>query len=149
VLPTLIRPPRRTLGRGRRSPRKGDGSMFCARPGRCYDVRPVRRVSSVTISPMQPSPLPRRHPGHYSTIPDAMGVRDDKTPPHLLLHPLRRPVSRTLESAYGRRLNEKLPNHHPQSRSRTDTGHVTMLCQKQNSPGRPSTLQHCAPYRYT
>jgi hypothetical protein len=130
-------------------PSKGDGSMFRARPGRCYDVRPVRSVSSVTISPVRPSLLPRRHPGHCSTIPDAMGVRDDKTPQRLLLRPLWPPVSRTLESAYGRRLNGKLPNHHPQSRSRTDTGHVATLCQKQNSPGRPSTLQHCAPYRYT
>jgi hypothetical protein len=69
VLPTLVRLARRTLERGRRSPQKGDGRLSRARPGRRRDVGPVRHVSSVTISPVRPSPLPRRHPGHCSTIP--------------------------------------------------------------------------------
>jgi hypothetical protein len=148
VPPTLVRPARRTLERGRRNPRKKDGRLPHARPGRCRDVGPVRCVPSVTISPMRPSPLPRRHPGYCSAIPDAVGVRDDKTPPRLLLCTLRPPVNRTLESAYGRRPGKKLPHHHPRSRSWTDTGHATTLCQKQDSPGWPSTLQHCAPCHY-
>jgi hypothetical protein len=76
--------------------------MFRAHPGQRRDVGLVRRVSSVTIGPMRPSPPPRRHPGHYSAIPDAVGVRGDKTPPRLLLCTLQPPVSCTLESAYGR-----------------------------------------------
>jgi hypothetical protein len=149
VLPTLVRLVRRTLERGRRNPRKGDGRLFRARPGQHRDIRPVRRVSSVTIGPVWQSLPPRRHPGHCSAIPDAVGVRGDKTPPRRLLCTLRPPVIRTLESAYGRQLNKKLLHHHPQSCSWADTGHVTTPCQKQDSPGRPSPLRHCAPYCYT
>jgi hypothetical protein len=125
VLPTLVQPARRTLERGRRNPRKGDGRLSRARPGRHRDVGPVRRVSSVTIGPVRPSPLPRRHPGHYSTIPDVVRVRDNKTPPRLLLCTLRPPVSRTLESAYTQRPNGKSPHSHPRSRSSTGTGPTT------------------------
>jgi hypothetical protein len=74
-------------------------------PGRRRDIGPVRRVSSVIIGLVWPSPLPRRHHGHCSTIPNAVGVRGDKTPPRLLLCTLRPPVRRSLESAYGRRSN--------------------------------------------
>jgi hypothetical protein len=77
----------------------------------------VRRVSSVTINPVRPSLLPRRHPGHCSTIPDIVGIQDDKTPPRLMLCASRPPVSRTLESAYGRRPDRKSPHGHPRSRS--------------------------------
>jgi hypothetical protein len=125
VLPALVRPAHRTLERGRRNPQKGDGCLSHARPGRRRDVRPVRRVRSVTISPVRPSPLPRRHPGHCSTIPDVVGVRDDKTPPCLLLCTLRSPVSRTLKSAYGRRPNGKSPHSHPRSRSWAGIGLAT------------------------
>jgi hypothetical protein len=149
VLPTLVRPARRTLEGGRRNPRKRDGCSTRACPGRRRDVGPVRRISSVSISPVRPSVLPRRNPGHCSVIPDDVRVRDDKTPPRLLLCTLRPPVNRTLESAYGRRPGKKLPRRHPRSRSWTDTGHATTLCQKQDSPGRPSILQHCAPCLYT
>jgi hypothetical protein len=148
VLPTLVRTERRILERGRRNPRKGDGRLFHARPGQRRDVGPVRRVSSVTIGPVRPSPPPRHHPGHCSAIPDTMGVWGDKTPPRLLLCTLRPPVSPTLKMTYGRRLNERLL-HYPRSRSWTSTGHATSPCRKQDSPGRPSTLRHCAPYRYT
>jgi hypothetical protein len=149
VPPTLVRPARRTLEGGRRNPRKGDGRMFRARSGQHRDVGLVKCVSSVTIGPVRPSPPPRRHPGHCSDIPNAVGVRGDKTPPHLLLCTLRPPVDCTLESAYGRRPNRKFPHRHPRSRSRTDTGHAMTLCQKHDSPGQSSTLQHCASYRYT
>jgi hypothetical protein len=63
---------RNTLEGGRRSPRRGDGCMFRARPRPRRDVGPV---SSVAIGPMRPSPPSRRHPGHCSTIPDAVGAR--------------------------------------------------------------------------
>jgi hypothetical protein len=149
VLPTLVRPARRTLERRRRNPQRGDGRLSRARPSQRRDVGPVRRVSSVTISLVRPSPLPRRHPGHCSTIPDTEGVQDDQTPPHLLLCTLRPLVNRTPKSVYGRRPGKKLPHGYPRSRSWTDTGHATTLCRKQDSPGRPSTLQHCTPCRYT
>jgi hypothetical protein len=149
MLPTLVRPARRTLERGRRSPRKGEGCLSRAHPGRRRDVRPVRRVPSVTIDPVEPSIPARRHPGRCNTIPYAVEVRDDKMPPRLLLCAFRPPVNRTLESAYGRRPGKKLPHRHPRSRSWADTVHATTLCQKRDSPRRPSTPQHCAPYRYT
>jgi hypothetical protein len=69
VPPTLVRPTRCTLKRGRWSPRKGYGRLSRARPGRCRDVEPVRRVSSVTIGPVRPSPPPRRHPGTAAPSP--------------------------------------------------------------------------------
>jgi hypothetical protein len=59
--PTLVRPARRTLERGRRSPRKGYGRPSRA-PGRCRDVGPVRRISS------SPSVL-CGHPRHHDAIP--------------------------------------------------------------------------------
>jgi hypothetical protein len=70
VPPTLIRPARRALERGRWNPRKGYGHLYRARR---RDVELVRRVSSITVSPVRPSPLPRHHPGHCSTIPGAVG----------------------------------------------------------------------------
>ena len=147
--PTLVRPTRRTLERGRRNPRKGDGRLLRACPGPRHDVGPVRRVTSVTVGPARPSPPSRRHPGHCSAIPDAVGVRGDKTPPRPRLCPLRPPVSHTLESAYGRRPHGKLLRRHPRNRSWTDTGHATTLRQKQDSPGRPSTPLHCPPCHHT
>jgi hypothetical protein len=140
---------RHTIERGRQNPRKGDGRLSCTRPGRRRDVGLVRRVSSVTISPVRPSPLPRRHPGHCSTIPDDVGVRDDKTLPRPLLCTLRPPVSRTLESAYERRPSGKSPHSHPRSYSWAGTGLTTTPAQEQDSPGPPSILQRCTPYRYT
>jgi hypothetical protein len=44
------------LERGRRNPRKWYGHQPRARTGRRRDVRPVERVSSVTSSPVRPSP---------------------------------------------------------------------------------------------
>jgi hypothetical protein len=149
VPPALVWLVHRTLKKGWRSPLKGYGRPSRARPGRCRDVRPVRRVSSVTIGPMRPSPPPRLHPRHCSATPDAVGVRDDKTPPRLQLCTLRLPVSCTHESAYTRRPWKELPHRHPRSRSWTDTGHSTTLCKKRDSPGRPSAPQRCTPYRYT
>jgi hypothetical protein len=100
VPPTLVRSTLRTLERGRQNPRKGDERLFHACPGPRRDVGPVRRVSSVTICPARPSPPSRRHPGHCSAIPDAVGARGDKTPPRPRLCPLRPPVSCTLESVW-------------------------------------------------
>jgi hypothetical protein len=149
VPPTLIRPTCRTLVRGRRNPRKGDKRLFHACSGPCRDVRPVGRVSSVTIGPVRPSPPSRRHPWHCSAIPDTVGLLGDKTPPRRLLCALRPPVSGTLESAYGRRLNGRFQRHHPRSRSWTDTGHAMTLRQRQDSPGRSYTMLHCPPCHHT
>jgi hypothetical protein len=149
VPPSLVRPVCRTLERGRRNPRRGDGRLFRARPGPHRDVGLVRWVSSIAISPVQPSPPSQCHPGHCSAIPNAVGVRGDRTPSRPLLCPVRPPVSCTLESAHGRRLNERLLRRHPRSRSWTDTGHAMTSCEKQDSPGRPSTPRHCTPCHHT
>jgi hypothetical protein len=149
VSPTLVRPARRTLERGRRSPRRGDGRLFHAHPGPRCDVGPVKRVSSVTISPVQPSLPSRRHPEHCSTIPDVVGVRSDKTLPRPLLCPVRPPVSCALESTCGRQPNERPLHHHLRSCSWTNTGHAMMLRQEQDSPGQPPTLLHCTPCHHT
>jgi hypothetical protein len=149
VSPTLVRLTRRALERGRRNPRRGDGRLLRARPGRRRDVGPIRRVSSVTISPVRSSPPPQHHPGHCSAIPDVVGLRGGKTPPHRLLCPLWPPVGCTLESAYGRRLKGKFQRHHSRSRSWTDTGYAMTLRQRQDSSGRPSTLLHCPPCHHT
>jgi hypothetical protein len=147
--PTLVRPMRCTLERGRRNPRKGDRHLFRAFLGPRRDVRLMRCVFSVIIGLVRPSPPSRHHPGHCSTIRDAVGLRGDKTQPRQLLCTLRPPVSCTLESAYGRRLSGRFQHHHPRSRSWMNTGHATTLRPKQDSPGWQSTPQHCAPYRYT
>jgi hypothetical protein len=122
VPPTPVRPARRTLERGRRSPRKGYGHLSRAHAGQHRDVKPVERVSSVTVGSVQPFPSLCHHPVRCSTIPDAVGTRDDKTSPRPLLCILRSSVSCTLESAYERRPNGKLPRSHPRSRAWAATG---------------------------
>jgi hypothetical protein len=149
VPPTLVRPTRHTLEGGRRSPRRRDGCLFRARPGPHHDVGPVKRVSSVAIGPVRPSPPSRRHPGHYSAIPDVVGARGDTTLPHPLLCPVRPPVSCTLKSAHEQQPNGRLLRRHSRSRSWTDIGHAMTPHQREDSPGRPSTPQHCAPYHHT
>jgi hypothetical protein len=136
---TLCRP----LSYGRRAmpskedggtPERGDERLFHACPGLCRDVRPARRVSFVAIGPVRPSPPPQCHLEHCSAIPNAVGVRGDKTPPRRLLCTLRPPVSRTLESTYGRQLNGRFQHHHPRRRSWADTRHAMTLRQKPDSP---------------
>jgi hypothetical protein len=61
VPPTLVRPTRCALKRGRRNPRRGDGRLFHACPGLCRDVRPAGPVTSIAIGPVRPSPPPQRH----------------------------------------------------------------------------------------
>jgi hypothetical protein len=51
------------LERGRWHPRKGYVHIPCARLGRCHDVRPAERVSSVISGPVRPSPSLCCHPG--------------------------------------------------------------------------------------
>jgi hypothetical protein len=149
VPPTLVWLMRNTLKGGRWSPRRGDERLLCAHPSPRRDVGPAKRVSSVAIGPVRPSPPSRRHPEHCSAIPDAVGVRGDKMPPRPLLCPVRPPVSCTLESTHGRRPNGRLPRRHPRSRSWTDTGHAITPRQRQDSPGRSSPPQHCTPYHHT
>jgi hypothetical protein len=97
-------------GRGRRTaePSKGDGRLLHACPGLRRDVRPAGPVTSIVVGPVRPSPSSHHHPRHCITIPYVVGVRSNKTPPRQLLCALRPPVSRTLESAYGRRLHRRL-----------------------------------------
>jgi hypothetical protein len=140
---------RRTLERGRRSPRKGDGRLLHARTGLHRDVRPAGPVTSVAIGHVRPSPPYQHHPGHCITISYTVGGRGDRTPPRPPLCLVRPPVSNTLESARGRPPNGRPLHHHPRSRSWTDTGHAMTSRQKQDSPGRPSTPRHCTPCLHT
>jgi hypothetical protein len=114
------------LERGQRNPRKGYGRLYRTRTGRRRDVGLVERVPSTNSSPVRPSSLPYRHPKHYSTILGAVGSWDDKIPPRPLLCIRWPSVGRTLESAYGRRPDEKLPHDHPRSRSWVGTRLATM-----------------------
>jgi hypothetical protein len=107
VPPTLVRPARRALERRRWNPQKGYGHLYRARR---RDVELVRRVSSITVSPVRPSPLPRHHPGHCSTIPGAVGVQDDKMSPRPPLCDRRPSISPTLEMTHARRPEERLPH---------------------------------------
>jgi hypothetical protein len=147
--PTLVRPERRTLEKGRQNPRKGYDRLSRARTGRRRDVGPVRRVSSVVIGLVRPSPPLRHHPDHCSAIPGAVGAQDDKTSPRPPLCDLQPSVSPTLELTHARRPTEKLPRCYPRSHSWMGTGLAMTLRQKQDSPGRPSTLWHCTSYRHT
>jgi hypothetical protein len=88
------------LERGRRNPRKRYGRLPRACAGQRRDIRPAKRVSSVTSGPVRPSLPLCYHPWHCSAIPDVVGARDDKTSPHPLLCVLRPLISCTLESAY-------------------------------------------------
>jgi hypothetical protein len=124
VSSTLVRPTRRTLERGWWNPRIGYSRLSHARTGRRRDVEPVRRVSSVAIGPVQPSPTPRHHPGHCSTIPGVVGVQDDKTSPRPLLCDRRPSVSSTLELTHERRQRRR--------------SHTTTLI---TAPGRIQDLQ--------
>jgi hypothetical protein len=81
VPPTPLRPAHCTLEKGRQNPRRKDARLLRARTGRRRDVRPVGAVTSVAISPVRPSPPPRRHPGHCITILDAVEACGDGTPP--------------------------------------------------------------------
>jgi hypothetical protein len=113
MLPTLVLPASRTLKRGWQNPRKGYERLSRARMGRRRDVGPVRHVSSITISPVRPSPPLRHHLEHCSTIPGAVGAQDDKTSPYPLLCNLQPFVSPTLELTHARRPKEKLPRRYP------------------------------------
>jgi hypothetical protein len=105
------------LERRRRNPQKRYGRLPRAHAGQRRDIKPMERISPVTSGPVRPSPPLCYHPGHCSTIPGAVGAPDDKTSPHPLLYILRPSVSCTLESAYRRRPNGKLPHSHPRRRS--------------------------------
>jgi hypothetical protein len=149
VPPTLVRPTRRTLEKGRRSPRREGERLLHARTGLRRDVRPVGAVTSVAIGPVRPSPPSRRHPGHCITIPDVVEACGDRTPPRRLLCLVRPHVNDTLESSRGRPSNRRPLRRHPRSRSWTRTGRAMMPRQKQDSPGRPSTPWRCTPYLHT
>jgi hypothetical protein len=128
VPPTLVRPAQRTLKKGRRNPRREDARLLRARTGRRRDVRPVGAATSTAISPVRPSPPPRRHPGHCIAIPDAVEAYGDGTPPRQPLCLVRPHVNDTLESSRGRPSNEQ-PLRHPLEAA---PGHA------QDTPRRPA-----------
>jgi hypothetical protein len=133
------------LERGRWNPRKGYDHLTRARPGRCRDIRPAERVSSVTSNLVRPSPPLCRHPRHYSIIPGTVGAQDDGTLPRSPLCSLRSSVSPTLRSLYGRRPNEKLPRRYPRSRSWTGTELTTTPARskiRQDSRRLHDTVHH-------
>jgi hypothetical protein len=99
VPPTPVQPAHRTLEKGRRNPRREDARLLRAHTGRRRDVRPVGAVTSVAISPVQPSPPQRCHPSHCITIPDVVEACCDGTPPRQPLCLVRPYVNITLESS--------------------------------------------------
>jgi hypothetical protein len=121
---TPVRPTRRSLEEGRRSPRREDEQLLRARTGLRRDVKPVGAVTSIAIGPVRPSPPSRRHPGHCTNIPDAVGACGNRTPPRRLLCSVRPHVNDVLESSRGRPSNRRPLRCHPRSRSWTSTGHA-------------------------
>jgi hypothetical protein len=113
VPPTPVRLHATPLEGGRRNPRKGYGRLPRTRTGWRHDIRLVEHNSSANTGPVRPSPPLYCHPRHCSTIPGAVGAQDDEMLPRALLCILQPSVSRTLEPAYGRRPNGKLPHDHP------------------------------------
>jgi hypothetical protein len=109
---TPVRPAHRALEKGWRNPRREDARLLRARTRRRRDVGPVGAVTSIAISPVRPSPPPRRHPDHCITIPDIVGTYGDGTPPRRPLCLVRPHVNDTLESSRGRPSNEQ-PLRHP------------------------------------
>jgi hypothetical protein len=136
---------------GRRTtPSKKDGGTL---EGMTHDYSAPARDGTVTSgqwerSPPSPSAL-CDHPGHCTTIPDAVGACGDGTPPRQPLCLVRPHVNGTLESSRGQPSNEQPLHHPPRSRSWTRTGHAMTPRQKRYSPGQPSTLWHCTPCLYT
>jgi hypothetical protein len=145
VPPTPVRPTRRTLEKGRRSPRRGDERLLHARTGLHRGVRPVGAVTSVAISHVRPFLPSRRHPGHCITIPNAVEACGDRTPPRRLLCLVQPHVNGTLETSRGCPSNRRPLRRHPQSCSWTRTGCAMTPRVKQVSPGRPSSPWHCTP----
>jgi hypothetical protein len=74
-------------------------------------------------------------------------ARGDRTPPRLLLHPVRIIVNSSLGSAWGR--PGQLLRLHSRSRPCSSTGRATTPRLGQDSPARPSTPRHRAPCRRT
>jgi hypothetical protein len=124
VPPAPVRSACRALERGRRNPRKGYEHLPHTHTGRHHDIKPAERVSPVTSGPVWPSPPLCNHPGPCVAIPGAAGTWGDKTLPRPWMCTSRSSVSRTLESAYGRRPSGKFPHSHPRSRSWARTGHT-------------------------
>jgi hypothetical protein len=116
VSPTFVRLTHRALEGGWRNPRRGDKHFFHVYTGLHHDVRLVRTVFSVSISPVRPSPPLQRHSEYCSVIPDAVKAHGDRTSPRPLLCLVRPPVNGTLESARGRRPDDQPLRHHPRSR---------------------------------
>jgi hypothetical protein len=142
VLPTSVRLTHRTLERG------AGGTLECFSHdyiGLHSDVRPAGAAFSVAVSPVWPFPPLQHHAGYCDDILDAVVEHRDVTSPRLLLYLVRTPVDGTLEPARGRRLDSQPLCHYPQSCSCTGTGHATTPQQKQDSPGRSTTLWHCSP----
>jgi hypothetical protein len=136
------------LERGRRNPQKRYGRQPCTRAGRCRDVGPVERVSSITFGPVQPSPPMYHHLGHCSTIPSVVGTRDDETSPRSLpVHPT---VFRQLSPRVSVRTatEREAPILLPSKpllygyRTRHDAQ------REQDSSGQTSTPRHCVPCRH-
>jgi hypothetical protein len=103
----------------------------------------VERVPFANSGPVRPSPPLYCHPEHCSTILDAMGAWDDKILPRPLLCVRWPSVGRTLELAYGRRPDEKLPHGHPRSRSWAGTGLATTYGRGEDRQLR-GVVQHTA-----
>jgi hypothetical protein len=83
VPPTPVQPTRRTLEKGRRSPRREDEQLRHVVQGQRRDVGPARPVTSFAIGPVRPyppSPTPSRPLCHHPGCCGSMRRRDAATP---------------------------------------------------------------------
>jgi hypothetical protein len=78
----------------------------------------------------------------------AVGTHGDKTPPQRPLCHVRASRQRHPRIGPPRRPVNQLLRRSPRSRSCTSTRRTTTPQLERDSPGRPSTPQHCSPYRY-
>jgi hypothetical protein len=99
VPPTPVPPPRRPS-------RKRYNHRPCAHLGWCHDVRPAKRVSSVTSGPVRPSPSLCRHPGRCNVVPSTVETQINETSSHRPLCGLRSSISRALHPSYGWQTNK-------------------------------------------
>jgi hypothetical protein len=144
VPPTPVRLTRRAL--------EGGGStleyLLRAYTGPRRDVRLAGWVIPIAVNPVRPTPPLPHHAGHCGDIPALSGRTgtSHRHNSHCTTYGLSStaPSNRPTTASVNRPLRCR-----PRSRSCTGIGRATTLQQERDSPGRPSTLQHCSPYLYT
>jgi hypothetical protein len=149
VPPTPVRPARRTVKEGRRSPQREGEQLRHARAkttprrqaGGIGHLRRHRPCATILV-------VSDAIPATASPSPTLWKRAVNGTLPRRQLYPRTAP-RHGLESSHGWPPNKRPLHHHPQSRSWTRTGCAMTSRQKQDSPGRSSTPRRCTPCLYT